>query len=73
MSEATLKTESEFLNSLVGRVFPVLFETSQDGFAEGYTANYSRVRVKSDNPHTGEILDVKIISAENEYCVGELQ
>lgn len=72
MSEATLKTESKFLNSLVGRVFPVLFETAQDGFAEGYTANYSRVRVKSDNPHTGEILSVKIISAENEYCVGEL-
>ena len=73
MSETTLKTESEFLNSLVGRVFPVLFETAQDGFAEGYTANYSRVRVKSDNPHTGEILNVKIVSAENEYCVGELQ
>lgn len=72
MSEATLKTESEFLNSLVGKVFPVLFETAQDGFAEGYTANYSRVRVKSNNPHTGEILNVKIISAENEYCFGEL-
>lgn len=72
MSEATLKTEGEFLNSLLGRVFPVLFETAQDGFAEGYTANYSRVRVKSDNPHTGEILNVKIVSAENEYCVGEL-
>lgn len=72
MSEATLKTEGEFLNSLLGRVFPVLFETAQDGFAEGYTANYSRVRVKSDNPHTGEILSVKIVSAENEYCVGEL-
>lgn len=73
MSETTLKTESEFLNSLVGRVFPVLFETAQDGFAEGYTANYSRVRVKSDDPHTGKILNVKIVSAENEYCVGELQ
>lgn len=72
MSVATLKTEGEFLSSLVGRVFPVLFETAQDGFAEGYTANYSRVRVKSDNPHTGEILNVKIVSAENEFCVGEL-
>ena len=72
MSEATVKTESEFLNSLVGKVFPVLFETAQNGFAEGYTANYSRVKVKSDDPHTGEILNVKIISAENEYCVGEI-
>lgn len=71
MSEATLKTENEFLSSLAGKVFPVLFETAQDGFAEGYTANYSRVRVQSDKPHTGEILNVKIIKAEKDYCLGE--
>lgn len=71
MSETTLKTEKEFLSSLVGKVFPVLFETAQDGFAEGYTANYSRVKVQSDKPHTGEILNVKIIKAEKDYCLGE--
>ncbi|MGN0451451.1 MAG: tRNA (N(6)-L-threonylcarbamoyladenosine(37)-C(2))-methylthiotransferase MtaB [Acutalibacteraceae bacterium] len=71
MSEATLKTENEFLSSLAGKVFPVLFESAQDGFAEGYTANYSRVRVQSDKPHTGEILNVKIIKAEKDYCLGE--
>lgn len=71
MSETTLKTEKEFLSSLVGKVFPVLFETAQDGFAEGYTANYSRVKVKSEKPHTGEILNVKIIKAEKDYCLGE--
>ncbi|MGN0492093.1 MAG: tRNA (N(6)-L-threonylcarbamoyladenosine(37)-C(2))-methylthiotransferase MtaB [Acutalibacteraceae bacterium] len=71
MSEATLKTEGEFLSSLAGRVFPVLFETAQDGFAEGYTANYSRVKVQSDKPHTGEILNVKIVKAEKDYCLGE--
>lgn len=71
MSETTLKTENEFLSSLVGKVFPVLFETAQDGFAEGYTANYSRVKVQSDKPHTGEILNVKIIKAEKDYCLGE--
>ena len=71
MSEATLKTENEFLSSLAGKVFPVLFETAQDGFAEGYTANYSRVKVQSDKPHTGEILNVKIIKAEKDYCLGE--
>ncbi len=71
MSETTLKTENEFLSSLAGKVFPVLFETAQDGFAEGYTANYSRVKVQSDKPHTGEILNVKIIKAERDYCLGE--
>ena len=72
MSEATVKTENEFLNSLAGEIFPVLFETSQDGFPVGYTSNYSRVKVKTDNTYTGEILNVKIISAENEYCLGEI-
>ena len=71
MSAATLKTENEFLSSLVGKVFPVLFETAQDGFAEGYTANYSRIKVQSDEPHTGEILNVKITKAEKDYCLGE--
>ena len=71
MSETTLKTENDFLSSLAGKVFPVLFETAQDGFAEGYTANYSRVKVQSDKPHTGEILNVKIIKAEKDYCLGE--
>lgn len=71
MSAATLKTENEFLSSLAGKVFPVLFETAQNGFAEGYTANYSRVKVQSDKPHTGEILNVKIVKAEKDYCLGE--
>lgn len=72
MSEVTKKSEYEFLKQLKGRILPVLFETSQDGFAEGYTANYSRVKAKADKPHTGEILNVRIISAEKDFCTGEI-
>lgn len=71
MSQITADTENSFLKSQVGLTFSVLFETAENGFAEGYTANYSRVKVKSETPHTGEILDIKIVSAENGYCVGE--
>lgn len=73
MIETALACEEEFLKRLVGKTEYVLFETAEKGFAEGYTPNYSRVRVKSDEPHTGEILPVKIISAEKECCMGEIE
>lgn len=73
MIETALACEEEFLKGLVGKTEYVLFETAEKGFAEGYTPNYSRVWVKSDEPHTGEILPVKIISAEKECCIGEIE
>ena len=69
---AAVETEEAFLNTLVGRTFPVLFETSQDGFARGYTPNYTLVSVKTDQPHTGEILNVKILSVLKDHCIGEI-
>lgn len=71
MAEITEQTEADFLAAQCGRVFPVLFESSADGFAEGYTPNYSRVRIRSDNPHTGEILPVRLLSAADGHCRGE--
>lgn len=71
MAEVTAKTEYEFLKSLTGTALPVLFETAVNGFAEGYTENYCRVKVKSDKAYTGEIKNVKIISAEKDYLNGE--
>ena len=73
MIETALACEEEFLKGLVGKTEYVLFETAEKGFAEGYTPNYSRVLVKSDEPHTGEILPVKIVSAEKECCIGEIE
>lgn len=72
MIEATLKSEKEFLNLQIGKIVPVLFESSADGFAEGYTPNYARVRVKTEQAYTGKIINVKIISAENDFCLGEI-
>ena len=72
MIALTTKTEQEFLNSLCGQTLPVLFETIVDGAWEGYTANYSRVLVHSNEQLSGKIRAVKILSAEKEYCTGEL-
>ena len=72
MIEATLSTEKEFLNNQIGQTVSVLFETSDNGYIEGYTKNYSRVKVKSDTSHSGEILDVNLTAVENDYCIGEI-
>ena len=73
MIETALSCEEEFLKNLVGKTECVLFETAENGFAEGYTANYSRVRVKSNESLGGKILPVKITASEKEYCIGQIK
>ncbi len=72
MAEATKQTEAEFLKSQIGNVYPVLFETQENGIAEGYTPNYTRVIVNSEKILTGQIMDVLIKSSVDDYCIGEL-
>ena len=71
MIEVTNQTEKEFLEGQIGKTVSVLFETNENGFSEGYTKNYARVKVKTETAHSGEILNVKLISAKNGYCIGE--
>lgn len=72
MIAACAESERAFLRAHIGTVTDVLFETAENGFAEGYTKNYIRVKVKSDKSHTGEILKVKITDASDEFCTGKL-
>lgn len=68
----TLEQQRRFMQSQVGLTEPVLFETiTKDGYTEGFTANYTKVRVKTDFVSSGEICDVKITEAFDDYCVGE--
>lgn len=68
----TLEQQRRFMQSQVGRTEPVLFETrGKDGCAEGYTKNYTKVRVDDDSILTGEIADVRITEAFDDHCVGE--
>lgn len=71
MIEVTNQTEKEFLEGQIGNTVSVLFETNENGFSGGYTKNYTRVKVKTETAHSGEILNVKLISAKNGYCIGE--
>ena len=72
MGKAARECENTFLHSQIGLVSPVLFETHSKGFSEGYTENYARVKVATDKALSGELLPVKLISAEDGFILGEL-
>lgn len=73
MLEAAAKLRSTYFETQIGRVVPVLFETKhQDDIFEGYTANYTPVRVKSEKCLSSQTLHVKITGCDEEYCYGEL-
>lgn len=62
----------EILASYKNRILPVLFETPKENIQHGYTENYLPVRVPSLVTLTGEIRNVRILSANSDGCVGEL-
>ncbi len=72
MAKVTREGEAEFLKSLCGKIVTVLFETCKDRIYEGYTENYSRVQVKSEENITGKIFKVKILHSDMEKCFGEI-
>lgn len=72
MAEITKQTEIKFLKSQIGNVYPVLFENQENGIAEGYTPNYTRVIIDTKKALTGQIYDVLIKSVQGDYCIGEL-
>lgn len=71
MAAAAKECEAEFLKTQVGTTAAVLFETCKDGFAEGYTENYTKVRLKTEENLSGRLITVKLISAESDYCIGK--
>ena len=61
MSAVANKTKETFINSVIGKTYPVLFEQEvESGVFEGYTPNYIAVRVKSDTDISHKIVDVTL-------------
>ena len=66
------ESEERFLEKMCGKVQTVLFEKKGNGFCEGYTANYTRVRVETEGELTGQLLPVRLISVQGKLCIGKL-
>ncbi|NLY46184.1 MAG: tRNA (N(6)-L-threonylcarbamoyladenosine(37)-C(2))-methylthiotransferase MtaB [Tissierella sp.] len=62
----------KFYKKQIGSTMKVLFEEVNEGYYEGYTSNYIRVKSYSEKDIIGQLLDVKIIDSEGEYLVGKI-
>lgn len=64
---------NSFMESFLGKTMEVLFEEEKDGYIEGYTTNYLRVKVKTSKDLQGKILPVKIIDKKEDILVGKIE
>ena len=69
------QSQRQFLQSMVGRLEPVLFERCNlPGKGRGHTPNGTQVLVDCGRNLRGSILPVRItaVSADGQFCIGEL-
>ena len=73
MQKICENTEKEFLQSQIGTLAKVLLENVTDGVWEGYSENYTRIKIPNLTAAEGDIIPVRITAAENDYCIGEIE
>lgn len=72
MIEETEKIRQKFLESQIGKTVEILLETIHDDkFTEGYTKNYTPVKVKGLHP-CGKLVTAKIIAVDGDFCIAEV-
>ena len=69
MIEETEKIRKAFLEAQIGKTLEVLPEEFHDGFVQGYTANYTPVRIFGAENAKG-IIKAEITSVEDDFCIG---
>ena len=76
MSEITEKSMQEFLESQLGKEFPVLFEREKsDEIHHGFTPNYTHIKIltkNSDKSLRNLLFYVKIVELGKDCCIGEI-
>ncbi len=72
MIEMGKRKKTTFYRRFLGHTVPVLFEQTYDGLWEGFTDNYMRVKVKSQQDLKNRILNVRLMEIEDEKITGEL-
>lgn len=76
MSEVGRESRRKFLQSMVGKEFPVLFERERsDGIHHGYAPNYTHIKILTKNSKKSlrkSIFYVKIERIEDNFCWGHI-
>lgn len=70
LGAAASEIRKEYLLKQVGKTCEVLFETEHPEFSEGYTKNYTPVRIYDGKDRKGKFLNILITDAGDDYCVG---
>ena len=71
-AEVAEEMHRDYLQSCVGKVFPVLFEQEKEGRFAGHAPNYMEVLAQGEALHN-EVRNVEITAVENGSLVGEIQ
>lgn len=67
------KNFKEFAKDYIGKTMRVLFEEkNNEGYYEGLTDNYMRIKVKSDTDIRDTFVDTVIKEAKDDFCIGEV-
>lgn len=73
MAAAAQISRTSFLQEQVGKVLEILVEEEDgSGYSQGYTANYTHVRIKGAAPKPGNFCRVKIEDADDDFCYGKV-
>ncbi len=71
MSAAAEKIRKDFLENQIGKTLEVLVEEYHDGYAQGFTANYTPVRIACcENLHG--IIKTEITAVDGDFCIGTI-
>lgn len=62
----------EFTKQNVGKEHSVLFEREKEGYFEGYTSNYLKFKLRSDQDLANKIVKVKATMLDGKFLTGEL-
>ena len=73
MAEECRKSRAKFLESHVGKTYPVLFEAGENGGFEGFTPDYVPVKVNTEKDLHGKIVDTKITGWNADGCFGTVE
>ena len=71
-AEVAEEMHRDYLQSCVGKVFPVLFEQEKEGRFAGHAPNYMEVLAKGEGLHN-EVRNVEITAVESGSLVGEIR
>lgn len=64
--------KEEVIRAFSGKIYPVLFETHENGFYMGHTPNMIEVKVVSDEDLCGKIVNVKLTGYEDGMATGNV-